>query len=176
MSHYLAQNPSSTGHPSNLAAWQHGPQAPFTISQTEFYAPGPDELLIKVSHASALSHPPINHRDSQNAAIALNRIDHAIAIHAAFPLPYPAILGACIAGIVERVGSSATVDDGTFEVGDRVAAYTAYYARKDHKDNRFGAFQLFSLCKRQLVVKVQENLSPHGRITMLDGKADRWGV
>jgi NADPH:quinone reductase-like Zn-dependent oxidoreductase len=70
-------------------------------------------------------------------------------------LPYPAIIGASLAGTVERVGS----DVHDLSVGDRVAAYTAFYGRKyhkdNHKDNRFGAFQLFSLSKAATVVKVK---------------------
>jgi NADPH:quinone reductase-like Zn-dependent oxidoreductase len=87
----------------------------------------------------------------QNSRIALNHVDRNVAVFGVFPLPYPAIIGACLAGTVEEVGS----DVHDLSVGDRVAAYTAFYARKDHKDNRFGAFQHFSLSKAATVVKVK---------------------
>jgi NADPH:quinone reductase-like Zn-dependent oxidoreductase len=66
-------------------------------------------------------------------------------------MPHPAIIGACVAGTVEQVGSN--VD--CLQPGDRVASYTAFYARKDHKDNRYGAFQKYSLSKSRTTVKVK---------------------
>lgn len=48
-----------------------------------------------------------------------------------------------------------------FTVGDRVAAYTSYYSRKDHKDNRFGAFQQNVLCNESTVLKVTAMLFLH---------------
>ena len=53
-------------------------------------------LSVEASSSSALETSA--DLPSQVAAIALNQVDRRIAKHAAFPLPYPAILGACIAG------------------------------------------------------------------------------
>ena len=121
----------------NAAGWQLGPRQSLVTAPAEMPEPGPDELLIQVSR------------------IGLSHIDRRVAHDAAFPVPYPVILGASVAGTIVRVGSK--VD--RFVVGERVASYTTFYARKDRKDNRFGAFQKFTLSLATTTSKIPSQIS-----------------
>lgn len=89
----------------NTAAWLPQPKSTLNVSPAPFPSPeslSPDDLVVRAR------------------AVAINPVDWKVQSFAVFPISYPAILGADVAGEVVSVGSSIT---GRFHPGDRVIGH-----------------------------------------------------
>ena len=121
--------------PSNTAAWLvTAKQKPFEIKSAEYTAPGANEIVVK------------------NAALGINPIDWKMQDLARFPLNYPAVLGADLAGEVVEVGSAIT----RFKAGDRVVGYGSFIATKNTANS---AFQQYTVVPDNLASPIPDSLS-----------------
>lgn len=121
--------------PSNSAAWLVAEKAhPLKIQTAPYNIPGDKEVLVK------------------NAALAINPVDWALQASAIFPLKYPAIPGADIAGEVLEVGNGVT----GFKKGDRVLAFALGSVNQTQSQ---GAFQEYTVMQQQLDSVIPDSLS-----------------
>lgn len=126
---------SSHTMPSNSASWLVGEKAhPLEIKTAPYNLPGDKEVLVK------------------NAALAINPVDWALQALAIFPLKYPVILGADIAGEVLEVGNGVT----RFKKGDRVLAFALGSVNQTQSQ---GAFQEYAIIQQQLASVIPDSLS-----------------
>lgn len=120
--------------PTNTAAWLDSPYGDLVVRPAPYPTPGPDELVL------------------HNRAIAVNPLDTVKQSTGDLMyrwLPYPAILGEDVAGVVVEVGASVT----RFAVGDRVLAY-AVGMEKGRNHSAEGGFQEYSVVRSQLAAPI----------------------
>ncbi|KAI4245698.1 MAG: hypothetical protein L6R42_010112 [Xanthoria sp. 1 TBL-2021] len=121
--------------PSNSAAWLVAEKAhPLEIQTAPYNIPGDKGVIVK------------------NAALAINPVDWALQASAIFPLKYPAIPGADIAGEVLEVGNGVT----GFKKGDRVLAFALGSVNQTQSQ---GAFQEYTVMQQQLGSVIPDSLS-----------------
>ncbi|KAI4124190.1 MAG: hypothetical protein LQ338_004938 [Usnochroma carphineum] len=120
---------------SNSAAWLVGEKVkPLEVKEAPYTLPGEDEILVK------------------NAAVAVNPVDWAIQEMAIFPITYPTILGADVAGEVVEVGQSVT----KFKKGDRVLGFAL--GQITHQ-NRNAGFQQYTVIPSACASIIPDTLS-----------------
>jgi NADPH:quinone reductase-like Zn-dependent oxidoreductase len=115
---------SLTNMPSNRAAWLVAKGAkPFQVGPAPYTSPGEHEIVVK------------------NAAVAINPADWKVQdAMVPFPLNYPTIIGADVAGVVAEVGTSVT----RFRVGDRVLGYASGIVSQRTGENGFQEYTVIS--------------------------------
>ncbi|KAL8778887.1 MAG: hypothetical protein Q9213_007202 [Squamulea squamosa] len=125
--------------PSNSAAWLVGEKVhPLKIEAAPYTLPGDNEILIK------------------NASLAINPADWVFQALAIFPLQYPTILGADIAGEVVEVGNGVS----RFRKGDRVLALaTGMNVGVVDQPKSQGGFQEYTIIVQQLASIIPDSLS-----------------
>ncbi|KAL8772255.1 MAG: hypothetical protein Q9209_002467 [Squamulea sp. 1 TL-2023] len=125
--------------PSNSAAWLVGEKVhPLEIEVAPYTLPGDNEILIK------------------NASLAINPADWVFQALAIFPLQYPTILGADIAGEVVEVGNGVL----RFRKGDRVLALaTGMNIGVVDQPKSHGGFQEYTIIEQKLASIIPDSLS-----------------
>ena len=125
--------------PSNTAAWLNGAKIPLEVKTAPYTSPGPDEIVI------------------QNAAIAINPIDHIkqdLGKMVYGWIKYPFIIGTDVAGEVVEVGSRVT----RFKIGDRVLSL-ATGTVKEYNTSAKGAFQKYTVALEHMTSSIPNTTS-----------------
>jgi NADPH:quinone reductase-like Zn-dependent oxidoreductase len=121
--------------PTNSAAWlTAAKKVPLEVGPAPYTPPGENEVVIK------------------NRAVAINPVDWKLQYLAIFPLNYPTILGADIAGEIAEVGSGVS----GLSIGDRVLAHATNMALNRDSDS---SFQLYTVVAEYRVAPIPSSLS-----------------
>lgn len=118
----------------NSAAWLSAVKArPFEVKPAPLWTPGENEILIR------------------NRAVAINPIDGILQTFAIFPLNYPTIIGADVAGEVVAVGPNVN-----FKPGSRVLGYAVGLSTQRNQEN---AFQAYTILQTNMTAEIPDSIS-----------------
>ncbi|PPF69687.1 zinc-binding alcohol dehydrogenase family protein [Rathayibacter sp. AY1E6] len=124
--------------PENAAALLTAPRADLVVRPAPMPVSGPGEVLLR------------------NGALAVNPVDEMKQWTGDLMfrwVPYPAVLGEDVAGVVEAVGPGVT----RFAVGDRVVAY-AVGMERGRRNRDEGAFQEYTVVREDLAAPIPDRL------------------
>jgi len=125
--------------PTNTAAWIDAPYADFTVRDSPYPVGSPTQIIVRV-RAAAVN--PLDSITQSNGRLMYRW------------LPYPAILGEDVAGVVVSVGGQVT----RFRVGDRVVAYAVGMEKgRDHTAE--GGFQQYVAVEERLTAPIPGHMS-----------------
>ncbi|CAI7620610.1 unnamed protein product [Penicillium pancosmium] len=116
----------------NEAAWLLKPKGDLRVFPAAFPVPSQDEIVIN------------------NQAFAIQPLDATVLGEESIDVPYPAILGNGVAGIVEEAGGSVT----KFKKGDRVISDTPSYQLKQTK---YGGWQKYVVGREATTVHLAKH-------------------
>lgn len=118
----------------NSAAWLPAAKArPFEVTPAPLWTPSNNEILVR------------------NRAVAINPVDGLLQTLAVFPLNYPTIIGADVAGEVFAVGPNVN-----FKPGNRVLGHAVGLMTQRNEEN---AFQAYTILRANMTAEIPDGIS-----------------